>query len=72
MRFLPVLAVVLVLGMIAATVWTITGSPGSVDEIPPTPLATPSTPAPEPRFVTRLATSTAAEASVLFFTRTVS
>jgi len=48
MRFLPVLAVVLVLGMIAATVWTITGSPGLVDEIPPTPFATPSTPAPEP------------------------
>lgn len=48
MRFLPVLAVVLVLGMTAATVWTITGSPDLVDEIPPTPLATPPTPAPEP------------------------
>ena len=48
MRFLPVLAVVLVLGMIAATVWTITGSPGLVDEVPPTPLARPPTPAPEP------------------------
>ncbi len=48
MRFLPVLAIVLVLAMIAATVWTITGSPGLVDEIPPTPLARPPTPAPEP------------------------
>ena len=48
MRFLPVLAVVLLLGMTAATVWTITGSPGLVDEIPPTPFATPPTPAPQP------------------------
>lgn len=32
--------------MIAATVWTITGSPGLVDEIPETPFATPPTPAP--------------------------
>ncbi len=48
MRFLPVLAVVLVLAMIAATVRTITGSPGLIDEVPPTPLARPSTPAPEP------------------------
>jgi UPF0755 protein len=47
-RFLPVLAVVLVLAMIAATVWTITGSPGLIDEVPPTPLARPPTPAPEP------------------------
>lgn len=34
--------------MIAATVWTITGSPGLVDEIPATPFATPPTPAPTP------------------------
>jgi UPF0755 protein len=34
--------------MTAATVWIITGSPGLVEEIPPTPLATPPTPAPEP------------------------
>jgi UPF0755 protein len=47
-RFLPVLAVVLVLGMTAATVWIITGSSGMVEEIPPTPFATPPTPAPEP------------------------
>lgn len=51
MRFLPVLAVVLVLGMTAATVWIITGSPGQVEEIPPTPFATPPTPAPEPVIV---------------------
>lgn len=48
MRFLPVLAVVLVLGMTTAAIWTITGSTGLVEEIPPTPLATPPTPAPEP------------------------
>jgi UPF0755 protein len=47
-RFLPVLAVVLVLGMTAAAIWTITGSPGLVEEIPPTPFAAPPTPAPEP------------------------
>jgi len=47
-RFLPVLAVVLVLAMTAAAVWTITGSPGMVDEVPPTPLAMSPTPAPEP------------------------
>ncbi len=34
--------------MVAATVWTITGSPGLVDEIPATPLVTPPTPAPTP------------------------
>jgi UPF0755 protein len=34
--------------MIAATAWTITGSPGLVDEIPATPFATPPTPAPTP------------------------
>lgn len=51
MRFLPVLAVVLVLGMTAATVWTISGSPGLVDEISPTPFSTPPTPAPEPVLV---------------------
>ncbi len=48
MRFLPVLAVVLVLAMTAATVWVITGSTDLVDEIAPTPFATPPTPAPEP------------------------
>lgn len=48
MRFLPVLAVVLVLAMTAATVWVISGSAGMVDEIPPTPLATPPSPAPQP------------------------
>ena len=48
MRFLPLLAVVLVLAMTAATVWTITGSPSMVDVVPPTPLATPPTAAPEP------------------------
>ena len=34
--------------MIAATAWTITGSPGLVDEVPATPFATPPTPAPTP------------------------
>ena len=34
--------------MIAATVWTITGSPGLVDEIPATPFVAPPTPAPTP------------------------
>ncbi len=48
MRLLAFLATALVLGMIAATVWTITGSPGLVDEIPATPLVTPPTPAPTP------------------------
>ena len=51
MRFLPVLAVVLILAMTAAAAWTITGSPGVVDEVPPTPLAMSPTPAPEPVFV---------------------
>ncbi len=48
MRFLPVLAVIAVLAMTAATAWIIAGSPDLVDEIPPTPIATPSTPATEP------------------------
>ncbi len=48
MRLLAFLATVLVLGMIAATVWTITGSPSLVDEVPATPFATPPTPAPTP------------------------
>ena len=48
MRLLAFLATVLVLGLIAATVWTITGSPGLVDEIPATPFVTPPTPAPTP------------------------
>ncbi len=48
MRLLALLAIVLVLGMIAATAWTITGSPGLVDEIPATPFAAPPTPAPTP------------------------
>ncbi len=48
MRFLPVTAVVLVLGMTAATVWTITGSPDLINEIPLTPVAAPPTTAPEP------------------------
>ncbi|KKK75526.1 hypothetical protein LCGC14_2872830 [marine sediment metagenome] len=48
MRLLAILATVLVLGMIAATVWTITGSPGLVDEIPATTFVTPPTPAPTP------------------------
>jgi len=47
-RLLAILATVLVLGMIAATVWTITGSPGLVDEIPATTFVTPPTPAPTP------------------------
>ena len=34
--------------MIAATVWTISGSPGLVDEVPAIPLVTPPTPAPTP------------------------
>ncbi len=48
MRILAFLATVLVLGMIAATVWTITASPSLVDEVPATPFATPATPAPAP------------------------
>lgn len=48
MRLLSVLAVILVLAMTAATAWVITGSPDLVDEIPPTPLAAPSTLTPEP------------------------
>ena len=48
MRLLASLATVLVLGMIAATVWTITGSPGLVDEVPVNSIATPPTPAPTP------------------------
>lgn len=48
MRLLAFLATALVLGMIAATVWTITGSPGLVDEIPATPFVAPPTPAPTP------------------------
>ncbi len=48
MRFLPVLAVVLVLGMTAATVWIITGSAGMINDIPPTQLPAPPTVAPEP------------------------
>jgi UPF0755 protein len=48
MRFLPVVAVLVVLAMTAATVWTITGTPAIVDEIPATPFPTPPTPAPEP------------------------
>jgi UPF0755 protein len=47
-RFLPIVAVVLVLAMTAATAWVITGSPDLVKEIPSTPFATPPTPAPEP------------------------
>jgi UPF0755 protein len=47
-RFLPIVAVVLVLAMTAATAWVITGSPDLVKEVPPTPFATPPTPAPEP------------------------
>jgi len=41
-RFLPLLAAVLTLGMTAATAWTILGSPDLVDEVPPTPVPTPS------------------------------
>ena len=52
MRYLPFLAVALVLIMTTATVWTITSSPGLVDDIPATPLATPATPAPTPITVT--------------------
>ena len=48
MRLLAFLATALVLGMIAATAWTITGSPGLVDEIPATPFVTAPTPAPTP------------------------
>lgn len=48
MRFLPVGAVVIVLGMIAGTVWVIGGSPDMVDDIPVTPIASPPTPEPEP------------------------
>ena len=48
MRLLALLATALVLGMIAATVWTITGSPSLVDEVPVTSFATPPTPAPTP------------------------
>ena len=48
MRLLALLATVVVLGMIAATVWTITGSPSLVDEVPVTSFATPPTPAPTP------------------------
>ncbi|MEE8386793.1 MAG: endolytic transglycosylase MltG [Dehalococcoidia bacterium] len=48
MRILAFLATVLVLVMIAATVWTITGSPSLVDEVPAIPFATPPTPAPTP------------------------
>ncbi|MDO8611200.1 MAG: endolytic transglycosylase MltG [Dehalococcoidia bacterium] len=48
MRFLPVLAAVLALGMTAATAWTILGSPDLVDEVPPTPVPTPSATAPQP------------------------
>ena len=48
MRILAFLATVLVLGMIAATVWVITGSPSLVDEVPVTSFATPPTPAPTP------------------------
>ena len=51
MRFLPVIAVIVVLGMTAAAVWTVTGSPDLVDEIPLTPVATPPTTAPEPILV---------------------
>ena len=51
MRFLPVIAVIVVLGMTAAAVWTISSSPGLVDEIPLTPVATPPTTAPEPILV---------------------
>ncbi len=52
MRLLAFLATALVLGMIAATAWTITGSPGLVDEIPATPFAAPPTPAPTPIIIT--------------------
>jgi UPF0755 protein len=47
-RFLPVLAVVTLLAMTAATAWIITGSTDLVDEIPPTPLALVPTPESEP------------------------
>jgi UPF0755 protein len=47
-RFLPVLAVVTLLAMTAATAWIITGSTDLVDEIPPTPLALVPTPDSEP------------------------
>ena len=52
MRFLPVLAVVLALGMTAATAWTILGSPDLVDEVPATPAPTPSAVPPKPVSVT--------------------
>ena len=48
MRFLPVLAVVLTLGMSAATVWAILGSADLIDEVPATPVPTPSATAPKP------------------------
>jgi UPF0755 protein len=46
-RFLPVLAAVLTLGMTAATAWVIQGSSDLVDEVPSTPAPTPSA-SPEP------------------------
>ena len=48
MRYLPALAVILVLGMSGAAIWAISGSPGVVDGIPPTTIATPPGPPPEP------------------------
>jgi len=51
-RFLPVLAVVLALGMTAATAWTILGSPGLVDEVPAKPAPTPPAVPPKPVSVT--------------------
>ena len=48
MRFLPILAAVLTLGMIAATAWTILGSPAGVGEVPATPVPTASATAPQP------------------------
>jgi UPF0755 protein len=50
-RLLPALAVVLALGMTVAAAWTVSRSPRLVDEIEPTPVATPPTPAPTPIIV---------------------
>lgn len=48
MRYLPILAVFLVLILSAGTAFVITGAPGLIDEVPPSPVAPPPTPVPSP------------------------
>lgn len=47
-RFLPIVAAVLVLGMTAGAVWSITLTPDAIDEAPPSPVPSPPAVAPEP------------------------